>query len=221
MEFLPQQNKRVAGDEIPEESAISAAGKHVVVLGGGDTGSDCIGTSHRHGAKSVTSFELLPKPPLERAPNNPWPEWSRIQRLSSSHHEGGTLDYNILTKKFTGENGVVKKLHAVRIEWKKDKDGRFVFKEIPGSEFSVNADLVFLALGFVSPVQAGMIEQLGVELDPRGNVKVDENNMTSKEGVFAAGDMETGQSLVVKAIKRGRIAARGVDKYLMGETQLP
>ncbi len=221
MDFLPQQNKRTAGDKLKGVEEILATGKHVVVLGGGDTGSDCIGTSHRQGAKSVTSFEILPQPPKDRAADNPWPEWSRILRLSSSHKEGGKLDYNILTKSFSGENGRVRKLNAVRIEWEKDDKGQFKMKEIPGSEFSIDADLVLLALGFLHPVHDGMIKQLGVALDPRGNVQVDANHMTSKEGVFAAGDMAIGQSLVVRAIKQGRSAARGVDKYLMGETQLP
>jgi glutamate synthase (NADPH/NADH) small chain len=182
MEFLPQQNKRNAGDKIADDVSITAAGKHVVILGGGDTGSDCIGTSHRQGAKSVTSFELLPKPPVERAGDNPWPEWSRVLRMSSSHKEGGKLDYNILTKKLTGENGQVKKLHGVRIDWKKDEKGQFKMEEVPGSEFAVDADLVLLAMGFVHPVHEGMIKQLGVNLDARGNVVIDENHMTSKEG---------------------------------------
>lgn len=221
MEFLPQQNKRNAGDVIASDISITAAGKNVVILGGGDTGSDCIGTSLRHGAKSVTSFELLPKPPVDRPADNPWPEWSRILRTSSSHKEGGTVEYSVSTKSFTGENGHVKKINAVRIEWKKDEKGQFKMFEVPGSEFSLDADLVLLAMGFVHPVHDGMIKQLGVNLDPRGNVLVDENHMTSKEGVFAAGDMAMGQSLVVRAIKQGRNAARGVDKYLMGETQLP
>lgn len=221
MDFLPQQNKRVAGDPIPKDHEILATGKNVIIIGGGDTGSDCIGTSHRQGAKSVTSFELLPKPPVERASDNPWPEWSRILRLSSSHKEGGNIEYSVSTKKFTGENGHVKEIHAVRIEWKKDEKGQMKMVEMPGSEFSLPADLVLLAMGFVHPVHEGMVKHLGVELDPRGNVKVDENHMTSKEGVFAAGDMAIGQSLVVRAIKQGRNAARGVDKYLMGETQLP
>jgi len=221
MEFLPQQNKRVAGGTVPESESITAKGKKVIVLGGGDTGSDCIGTCHRQGAASVTSFELLPKPPNERALDNPWPEWSRVLRLSSSHKEGGALDYNILTKKFTGENGRVQKLHGIRIDWKKDEKGQFKMAELPGTEFSIDADLVLLALGFVHPVHEGMIQQLGVNLDARGNVTVDQNHMTSKEGVFAAGDMAIGQSLVVRAIKQGRNAARGIDKYLMGETQLP
>jgi glutamate synthase (NADPH/NADH) small chain len=221
MEFLPQQNKRNAGDVIPEASAISAKGKNVLIIGGGDTGSDCIGTSHRQGAASVTSFELLPKPPLQRAADNPWPEWSRILRLSSSHKEGGTVEYAVSTKKFTGENGRVTGVDAVRIEWKRDEKGQMKMMEVPGSEFSMKVELVLLAMGFVHPVHDGMISQLGVNLDPRGNVMVDENHMTSKEGVFAAGDMAIGQSLVVRAIKQGRNAARGVDKYLMGETQLP
>jgi glutamate synthase (NADPH/NADH) small chain len=221
MEFLPQQNKRVAGDKLDSSSGISAKDKNVVILGGGDTGSDCIGTSHRQGAKSVTSFELLPKPPVERASDNPWPEWSRVIRYSSSHKEGGNLDYNILTKKFSGENGQVKKLHGVRINWQRDEKGQMKMVEIPGSEFEINAELVLLAMGFVHPVHEGMIQQLAVNLDARGNVLVDANHMTSKEGVFAAGDMATGQSLVVRAIKQGRNAARGIDKYLMGVTQLP
>jgi glutamate synthase (NADPH/NADH) small chain len=220
MDFLPQQNKRVAGDKLTVEE-ITAKGKRVIVIGGGDTGSDCIGTSHRQGAISVTSLEVLPKPPVERAPDNPWPEWSRIMRLSSSHKEGGTVEYSVLTKKFSGENGQVKKLHGVKIEWQKDEAGRPKMVEVPGSEFELNADLVLLAMGFVHPVHEGMIKHLGVNLDARGNVAVDANHMTSKEGVFAAGDMATGQSLVVRAIKQGRNAARGIDLYLMGETQLP
>ncbi len=221
MEFLPQQNKRIAGDKVAVEKEITAKGKHVIVIGGGDTGSDCIGTSHRQGALSVTTLELLPKPPDTRPADNPWPEWSRILRYSSSHKEGGTIQYSVATKKFTGENGVVKKLHGVKIEWKKDEKGQFKMSEVAGSEFELPADLVLLAMGFVHPVHEGMIQQLGVNLDPRGNVMVDANHMTSKEGVFAAGDMAIGQSLVVRAIKQGRNAARGIDKYLMGETQLP
>jgi len=221
MDFLPQQNRRGAGDKLEPALEISAKGKNVIVLGGGDTGSDCIGTSLRQGAKSVTTFELLPKPPVERQPDNPWPDWSRILRYSSSHKEGGAIDYNISTKSFEGVNGEVKKLNAVRVKWEKDETGRFKMTEIPGSEFSVEAELVLLALGFVHPVHEGLVQKLGVKLDPRGNVLVDAHHMTSKEGVFAAGDMATGQSLVVRAIKQGRNAARGVDAYLMGETQLP
>jgi len=221
MEFLPQQNKRVAGDKLDEARTISAKGKHVIVIGGGDTGSDCIGTSHRQGAKSITSLELMPKPPVERAGDNPWPEWSRILRMSSSHKEGGAIEYSVLTKKFVGENGRVKELHGVKIVWERDEKFQMKMKEVPGSEFVLPADLVLLAMGFVHPVHEGMIQQLGVTLDARGNVQVDGNHMTSKEGVFAAGDMAIGQSLVVRAIKQGRESARGIDKYLMGETQLP
>jgi glutamate synthase (NADPH/NADH) small chain len=221
MEFLPQQNKRVAGDKLPADKEILATGKHVIVIGGGDTGSDCIGTSHRQGAKSVTTLELLPKPPDVRPADNPWPEWSRVLRVSSSHKEGGSVEYSVLTKKFTGENGQVKKLHGVRIEWKRDEKGQMKMVEVPGSEFELSAELVLLAMGFVHPVHEGMIQKLGVNLDPRGNVMIDANHMTSKEGVFAAGDMAIGQSLVVRAIKQGRNAAKGIDKYLMGETQLP
>ena len=221
MEFLPQQNKRVAGDKLDETKGISAKGKHVIVIGGGDTGSDCIGTSHRQGAKSVTSLEVMPKPPVERAGDNPWPEWSRILRMSSSHKEGGAIEYSVLTKKFTGENGRVKELHGVKIVWERDDKFQMKMKEVPGSEFTLPADLVLLAMGFLHPVHEGMIQQLGVTLDARGNVQVDGNHMTSKEGVFAAGDMAIGQSLVVRAIKQGRESARGIDKYLMGETQLP
>ncbi len=220
MEFLPQQNKRVAGDTIPTESSITATGKNVLVIGGGDTGSDCIGTSHRHGAKSVTSFELMPKPPVERAADNPWPEWSRILRLSSSHKEGGAVEFAVSAKKFTGENGQVRQVHATHVEWKRE-DGQMKMVDVPGSEFTIDCELVLLAMGFVHPVQDGMLKQLGVEFDPRGNVKIDANHMSSREGVFAAGDMAIGQSLVVRAIKQGRNAARGVDLYLMGETQLP
>ncbi len=220
MEFLTQQNRRNAGDKISSTDEITAKGKNVVVLGGGDTGSDCIGTSIRHGAKSVTSFELLPKPPVDRPADNPWPEWSRVLRLSSSHKEGGTVEYNVSTKAFHGKDGRVTHLEAVRVEWKKDPSGKFVMSEVSNSKFTQPAELVLLALGFIHPVFPGLVQNLGVELDPRGNVKVDANNMTNREGIFAGGDMATGQSLVVRAIKQGRLTARGIDKYLMGETQL-
>lgn len=220
MEFLTQQNRRGAGEKIDPAFEISAKGKNVIILGGGDTGSDCIGTSVRQGAKSITSFELLPKPPLERAPDNPWPEWSRILRLSSSHKEAGTVEYAVSTKRFLGEDGRVSGLEAVRLEWKKDSNDRLTMAEIPGSLFRQPAELVLFALGFVHPVHGGLIESLGVALDPRGNIKVDSNNMSSIKGVFSGGDMAIGQSLVVRAIKGGRLAARGIDKFLMGETQL-
>jgi glutamate synthase (NADPH/NADH) small chain len=221
MDFLPQQNKKVAGDDVPNQ--ILATGKNVVILGGGDTGSDCLGTSNRQGAKSVHQFELLPKPPEDRTEDiAPWPYWPMILRSSSSHEEGVVRDWSINTKKFSGDaNGKVKKLHGVRLEWKKGENGRPQMVEVPGSEFELDADLVLLAMGFVGPEKPGMIEQLGVALDERGNVSVGADYQSSVPGVFACGDMRRGQSLVVWAIWEGREAARGVDTYLMGETSLP
>ena len=225
--FLAQQNKRNWGDKIGAESEIRADGKNVVILGGGDTGADCIGTSVRQGAKSINQFELLPKPSKGRPENEPWPMFPRrMLRYYTSQEEAENegkfnLQYNVLTKSFSGSNGRLEKVHAVKIEWYIDDSGRHQFKEIPGSEFEVEADLVLLAMGFVHPEHEGMIKQLGVELDGGGNVKVNEDKMTSAEGVFSAGDMESGQSLVVRAISAGRRAAKGIDKWLMGETQLP
>ncbi len=221
MEYLPLQNQRNAGDEIPDSAFISAAGKHVIILGGGDTGADCLGTAHRQGCASIKQYELLPKPPPDRDSNaNPWPTWPVIYRTSSAHEEGGDRDYSILTKSLSGENGVLKKLHGVRVEFM-NEDGRQVMKEVPGTEFEEDCDLLLLAMGFLGPEKPGMIEQLGVELDARGNVKADESKMTSIPGVFTAGDMTRGQSLIVWAIAEGRDAARGIDVYLMGETSLP
>jgi glutamate synthase (NADPH) small chain len=214
MDFLTQQNRRVAGDDVPAEGAILAKGKNVVVIGGGDTGSDCIGTSHRQGAKTVTNFEIMPRPPDERAASTPWPMWPLMLRTSSSHEEGGSRDFSISTERITGK-GRVEKLHCVRVEM---RDGKF--ERVPGSEFVLDAELVLLAMGFVSPEHEGVVEQLGVKLDRRGNVAIDPNFMSSVPGVFAAGDCERGQSLVVWAIADGRKAARGVDKYLMGRTEL-
>jgi len=221
LEFLSAQNSVVLGDKISEDKIISAKGKNVVVLGGGDTGSDCHGTSLRHGAKEVWSLELLPKPPAGRQANNPWPEWPKILRTSSSHEEGGKRDWNILTKSFTGINGQVKKVNAVRIDWKKDAKGAFQMVEIPGSELSFDADLVLLALGFLGAEKSPMMKSLGVNFTDRGNIAADHNYMTNVPGIFACGDMHRGQSLVVWAIWEGREAARGVDKFLMGKTQLP
>ncbi len=220
MEYLPQQNKRNLGDSIDPDIAISAAGKKVVILGGGDTGSDCLGTANRQGAKVVYQFELLPKPPAKRTGEMPWPDWPMIMRTTSSHEEGVIPDWNINTKRFSGENGRVSRLHAVRLDWKRE-NGRMVMQEIPGSEFEIECDLVLLALGFLGPEANTMIAQLGVKLNERGNVACDSDYMTSVQGIFAAGDMRRGQSLVVWAIWEGREAARGIDKYLMGETQLP
>src|SRR6266851_4917389 len=220
MEFLPLQNKLNAGDSIASDKMISAAGKKVVILGGGDTGSDCLGTSNRQGASIVHQFELLPKPPDMRTSEMPWPDWPMILRTSSSHEEGVVRDWSINTRSFSGDNGNVKKLHGVRLEWKRD-NGRMAMQEIPGSEFELECDLVLLALGFLGPEPDTMIAQLDVKLDQRGNVACDENYMSNQPGIFAAGDARRGQSLVVWAIWEGREAARGIDRYLMGETQLP
>jgi glutamate synthase (NADPH/NADH) small chain len=218
MDFLPQQNKIVAGD--PVGGQILATGKRVVILGGGDTGSDCLGTSNRQGAKSVHQFELLPEPPPERTADMPWPNWPMILRTSSSHEEGVIRDWSINTKKFSGEDGVVKKLHGVRLEWKPGDNGRMQMQEIPGSEFELDADLVLLALGFLGPERGGPINDLKVELDQRGNVVADSSYMSSVSGVFACGDLRRGQSLVVWAIWEGRECAIGVDRFLMGHTDL-
>jgi len=208
MEFLSQQNKRVSEIAFSEED-ILATDKHVVVIGGGDTGSDCIGTSKRQGAKSVIQFELLTQPPIGRTNNNPWPEWPLIFRTSSSQEEGCTREWSILTKAFVGnKKGEVEGIQTVAIEWK----GR-QFEEIEGSEKVYPCDLALLAVGFLHPQKEGLLTQLNIELDERGNVKVDKFK-TSKEGVFAAGDMRRGQSLVVWAIHEGREAAREVDVYL-------
>jgi glutamate synthase (NADPH/NADH) small chain len=208
MDFLPQQNRRGAGDHVPGQ--IVASGRNVVIIGGGDTGADCLGTSHRHKAASVAQFELLPIPPEDRSPATPWPLWPLQLRMESSHEEGGIREWSVATTGFTGdEQGNVKKLHAVRV----GPPPRY--EPIPGSEFTMDVDLVLLAMGFTGPVRGGMIEKLGVELDARGNVKTDADYMSSIAGVFAAGDMRRGQSLVVWAIAEGRKAAEGIDRYLM------
>jgi glutamate synthase (NADPH/NADH) small chain len=221
MEFLPLQNKRNAGDEIPDANFISAKDKKVIILGGGDTGADCLGTAHRQGCASVKQYELLARPPADRDSSaNPWPTWPVIYRTSAAHEEGGERDYSILTKHLSGENGVLMALHGVHIEFVVE-NGRQVMKEIPGTEFEELVDLLLLAMGFLGPEKDGMLAQLGVELDGRGNVKADEHKMTTVPGVFTAGDMTRGQSLIVWAIAEGRAAARGIDQYLMGETALP
>ena len=214
MEFLPQQNKVVAGDKITNQ--ILATGKHVVVIGGGDTGSDCVGTSNRHGAKSIAQFELLGKP--DDALRNPvWPYWPTRLRTSSSHEEGAHRDWSIATKAFIGTNGKVTALKAVRLQW---QNGNMT--EVPGSEFEMPADLVLLAMGFVGPTQQGLLEELGVDKDVRSNVRANaENYQTSVAKVFAAGDIRRGQSLVVWAIREGRQCARAVDEFLMGTSDLP
>lgn len=225
MDFLPQQNKRNEGDTVSEEVSITAKGKNVLILGGGDTGSDCLGTSLRQGAKTVHQFELLEQPPEQRNGNNPWPQWPKIYRVTSSHAEakGKITEFNVSTKYFSGENGKVSKAHGVKIKFgdPDPKTGRPPILEIPGSEFEMDVELVLLAMGFVHPIHEGMIQELKVKLDARGNVACDANKMTSVKGVFTAGDMTRGQSLVVWAIAEGREAARGVDQFLMGDTNLP
>jgi len=213
MEFLPQQNKRVAGDEVPNQ--ILATGKSVIIIGGGDTGADCLGTCHRHRARDIHQFEIMPMPPQERAPSTPWPMWPLQLRTESAHEEGGRRHWAVATTKFTGdENGRVKQLHAIRV------GPAPKFEPMPGTEFAMDADLVLLALGFTGPVKEGMIEQLGVNLDARGNVATNGSYLSSVPGIFAAGDTRRGQSLVVWAISEGRSAARAMDQYLMGSTRL-
>ena len=225
MDFLPQQNKRNAGDS--EERAaphgtITADGKHVVVIGGGDTGSDCIGTSVRQGAASIMQLEILPMPPERENKALTWPDWPLKLRTSSSQEEGCERDWAVLTKRALGENGQVTALECIRIDWPKGPDGRFVMQEIPHSTFTLKADLVLLAMGFLGPRRPGMIEEAGVELDTRGNVRADTvDYRTSVPKLFAAGDMRRGQSLVVWAIREGRQCARAIDEFLMGTSLLP
>ncbi len=225
MDYLTQQNKSNAGDKI--ENQINAKGKNVVILGGGDTGADCLGTAIRQGAKSIHQFELLSRPPESRNPNNPWPEWPLVFRTSPAHEEAAqqlsrdVRDYSILTKKLSGENGILKKLHTVKLEWSAgSKENPSKPKEVPGTETEIEADLIFLAMGFVGPEKKQFLEKLKVNLDPRGNITVDENYMTSTSGVFAAGDVHRGASLIVWAIAEGRKCAKGIDLFLMGETEL-
>jgi glutamate synthase (NADPH/NADH) small chain len=214
MNFLPQQNRRVSGEPLGNVEPILATAKHVVVIGGGDTGSDCIGTSFRQGALSVTQLEILPQPPLKENKLLTWPNWPLKMRTSSSQAEGAERDWSVMTSRFTGSGGRVEKLHCVRVDEK--------MQAIPGSAFELKADLVLLAMGFVGPVHEGMIQSLGVDLDGRGNVKANVREYrTSREKVFAAGDMRRGQSLVVWAIREGRQAAHAIDKFLMGSTDLP
>jgi glutamate synthase (NADPH/NADH) small chain len=223
MEFLSAQNEWVHNKGETTRRHISAKDKTVVILGGGDTGADCLGTSHRHGAKVVHQFELMPKPPDARGPNNPWPQWPMIMRTSSAHEEGGERDWSIMTKKLTGSNGKVEKLHAVKLDWVPDPNGgRPQMKEIEGSEFTIDVDLVLLAMGFLHPEHKGPIEQFGLEKDGRGNIKTQSDGYhSSVDGVFAAGDCRRGQSLVVWAISEGRKAAAACDEWLMGKTSLP
>src|SRR5439155_16388096 len=220
MDFLPLQNRRVAGD--PDVPHLSAAGKHVVVIGGGDTGSDCIGTSNRQGAASITQFELLPQPPEHENKPLTWPYWPIKLRTSSSQEEGCARDWSVATKRFEGRHGKVEKLVAVRLQWQKGGDGQAKMVEMQGSEFELKADLVLLAMGFVGPAAGSLLAQLGVARDARSNVRANTDDYaTSVPKVFAAGDMRRGQSLVVWAIREGRQCARAVDLFLMGSSLLP
>jgi glutamate synthase (NADPH/NADH) small chain len=220
LDFLIPQNKKNAGDKLP--SQIIAKDKHVVVIGGGDTGSDCVGTSIRQGAASVTQLEVMPRPPEKENKTLTWPNWPMKMRTSSSQEEGCERDWSVVTKNFSGNNGKVGKLHAVRVEWVPNDAGGMKMQEIAGSDFEIKADLVLLAMGYLHPVQEGMLKELGIEFDGRGNIKADTNKyQTSIPKVFSAGDMRRGQSLVVWAIREGRQAARSVDEYLMGHSELP
>ncbi|MEK6551614.1 MAG: glutamate synthase subunit beta [Pseudomonadota bacterium] len=220
MQYLSQSNRRCQGDTIDPAAVIDARDQHVIVIGGGDTGADCLGTAHRQGAASVHSLEIMPRPPEARASDNPWPQWPVIYRVASAHEEGGERHYAVSTKRFIGDDrGRVKEIELVRVELQRS-NGRMVFNEIPGSVFTLPANLVLLAMGFTGAERAGLLEQLGVKFTDRGNVW-QENWMTSVPGVFAAGDMQHGQSLIVWAIAEGRSAARAVDRYLMGASDLP
>ena len=222
MDFLAQQNKRIAGEDVTDNRTILAGGKNVVVIGGGDTGSDCVGTSIRQGAASVTQLEVMPKPPEMEDKALSWPNWPLKLRTSSSHLEGADRDWSVATKAFTGDDGRVTGLELVRNEWKQNENGQFSMAELPATKFHLKADLVLLAMGFIHPKPAGLLDELSIALDERGNVKADETSYkTSRKNVFVAGDMRRGQSLVVWAIKEGRRAARAVDEHLMGMSTLP
>ncbi len=221
MDFLPMQNRRVAGDLIDDREFISSSELDVIIIGGGDTGADCLGTVHRQRCRSVHQFEIVPRPPEGRAPTNPWPQWSNVFRVSSAHEEGGVREFSINTRRFLGDDrGRVRALETVQVEMKAD-NGRMQFVEIPGTEKIYPAQLVLLAMGFSGPERRGMLEQLGVELDAMGNVKADADKRTSIAKVFTAGDMTRGQSLIVWAIAEGRHAAYSIDEYLMGSSDLP
>jgi glutamate synthase (NADPH/NADH) small chain len=221
MEYLPLQNRRCEGDHLPDEAFIGATGRHVVIIGGGDTGADCLGTAHRQGAASVRQLEILPRPPDHRAPDNPWPQWPNVYRVASAHEEGGERVYAVSTCRFLDDgHGRVGGLEAVRVELARE-NGRMSFREVPGTTFILPCDLVLLALGFVGPERPGLLEGLGVRLTDRGTVWRDEEWMTSVPGVFAAGDAQRGQSLIVWAIAEGRSAARGIDRFLTGRSDLP
>ncbi|HOO71069.1 MAG TPA: glutamate synthase subunit beta [Spirochaetota bacterium] len=215
MEYLAQQNRIVRGDSIPDDELIKALNKNVLVIGGGDTGSDCVGTANRQGAQRITQIEIMAQPPKQRTDNEPWPLWPRLYKTSSSHEEGCTRLWNVLAKKFIGEDGMVKKLLAARVEWTDNGKGGLAMTEVPGSEFELEADLVLIAMGFEHVIHEGLVAELGLSLDARGNIALDEALMSSAEKVFAAGDSHRGASLVVWAIHEGRKAAEAINKYLM------
>jgi glutamate synthase (NADPH/NADH) small chain len=228
MEYLLKSCKSLLDSNFADRQFVDAKDKNVIVVGGGDTGTDCVGTALRHGCKSLVQFEILPRPPLERAADNPWPQWPRVYKLDYGQEEAAALygadprRYVTVTKRLVGDShGHVKELHTIEIDWVRNGDGRFAMKEKPGTEKVWPADLVLLAMGFVGPEKPGLLTELGVRLDPRGNVATDDTKATSVPGVFAAGDMARGQSLIVWAIQEGRAAARGVDQFLMGDTSLP
>jgi glutamate synthase (NADPH/NADH) small chain len=220
MEYLSLQNRRNAGDDVADDRFISARDKHVIIIGGGDTGADCLGTAHRQGARSVHQLELLTRPPDARAETNPWPLWPNIFRVSSAHEEGGERVYAVSTERFTGDRGRVSALHGTTVDIG-SRNGRLEVTPVAGGEFVLDADLVLLAMGFLGAERGGLLDGLGVKMTERGNVWRDTNWMTSVPGVFTAGDMQRGQSLIVWAIAEGRSAARGVDTFLMGSSDLP
>ncbi|RMG27825.1 MAG: glutamate synthase subunit beta, partial [Methanobacteriota archaeon] len=220
LEYLITQNRVIEGSLKKIPSHLNAAGKNVIIIGGGDTGSDCVGTAVRQKAKRIINFELLPEPPEQRQDDQPWPYYPRIRKKSSSFEEGGEKVYGILSREFEGKNGKVKGIHTIRVEWEKDAQNCWKMKEIPGSEEFWPADMVILALGFAGNQKAGFLEEMPIEIDPRNNIKTDERYMTSVPGIFAAGDARRGQSLIVWAISEGRELARAVDEYLIGESHL-
>lgn len=223
MDFLSQQNKKLKGLTFDSSKNIDVKDKNVVIIGGGDTGADCLGTSHRQGAKNIVQMEIMSRPPIERNDNNPWPNWPTTFRTSSAHEEGGERDYNVLTKKFVGDdNNNLISIECIRVEWVKDNEtGQLSMKEVPNTNFSIDAERVFLAMGFLHPQHEGLLESLKIDYDKRGNVSTNNNMMTSIEKIFSCGDMQRGQSLVVHAIASGRSCARNIDLFLMGKSNLP
>jgi glutamate synthase (NADPH/NADH) small chain len=221
MDYLTQSNRRSAEEDIPPDILIDAKGKSAVVIGGGDTGADCVGTAHRQGAACVVQIEVLPEPPKCRTESMPWPKYPLLFKNTTSHEEGGERHWAVLTKRFLAKGSAVSGLDCVRVEFVKDASGCSQMKEVPGSEFIIPADLVIIAVGFIHPEHKGLLNELGVAFDQRGNVKTDDRYLTSVKGVFCAGDMRRGQSLVVWAISEGRRAARAIDEYIMGQSNLP